>query len=322
MLRDDMEMNQISEMNVFVCLWRNGCEFKHWKKNETFLFPSSEDHRGMEQHSPMVSHKQDRVKRGVENRKKKQELDKPDRLSWGKNRRLVFVCRWLEMRGLRTYASVNVQTCRAKWGWLRLQEDDLYEATQCAQEQLCVCVRVCVGGTGVVLRTTSFLNHWYFQSESTYTPRGSVYFTDCSSAWVMFCDFPFRNTFFFYGKSGLFNLWSSRSEIMRCLTGFQTVQQMSLLCLFYIPCGMWILVLVSEKFPKAVKSLCSHPICQRQVMQLFINLNSAETDGETPEGLQALYSACTRFPPRPQLTKGEWIRCEEQINAGFQLTGS
>lgn len=141
------------------------CEFKHWKKNETFLFPSSEDHRGMEQHSPMVSHKQDRVERGVEKRKKKkkQEPDKPDRLSCGKNRRLVFVRRWLEMRGLRTYASVNVQTCRAKWGWLRLQEDDLY-----------VCVCVCVGGTRVVLRTTSFLNHWYFHAESTYTPRGSV----------------------------------------------------------------------------------------------------------------------------------------------------
>lgn len=169
----------------------------------------------------------------------------------------------------------------------------------------CVCVRVCVGGTGVVLRTTSFLNHWYFHAESTYTPRGSVYFTDCSSAWVMFWDFPFRNTFF-YGKSGSFNLWRPRSEITRRLTGFQTVQRMSLLCLFYMPCGMWISVFVQEKFPKAVKSVWSHPIYQCQAIQLFINLNSAETDGETPEGLLALCSVCTHLAHSSPKANG-WV---------------
>lgn len=148
MLRGDMEKNQICEINVFVCLRRNGCDCKHWKKNETFLFPSSEDHRGMEQHSPMVSHKQSGVERGVEKRKKKKNRSWTNPTDWVgvKNRRLVFVCRWLEMRGRRTYTSVNVQTCRAKWGLLRLQEDDLCEATLCVSWMIvCVCVCVWVG---------------------------------------------------------------------------------------------------------------------------------------------------------------------------------
>lgn len=87
MLSDDMEMNQICKMNVFVCLRRNGCEFKHWKKNETFLFLSSEDHRGMEQHSPMVSHKQGRVQRGVEKRKKKTGVGQTRQIKLGKKQK-------------------------------------------------------------------------------------------------------------------------------------------------------------------------------------------------------------------------------------------